>query len=131
LINQSITETFMVSSFLYGTAGLGICYCLSRTRVLPRSLAWAHLPVWLCMLSTAVATFAGYLPVAMSLMFAGNLGLSFLAAFSGVSIDAVLQQKKEHKATGGAVSEAAGSAESADPADSGRFSRSERHLKLF
>jgi hypothetical protein len=115
LINQSITETFMVSSFLYGTAGLGICYCLSRTRVLPRSLAWAHLPVWFCMLATAVSTFAGYLPVAMSLMFAGNLGLSFLAAFSGVSIDALLQQKKEPKAE--AVSATADAPEPAVSAD--------------
>jgi hypothetical protein len=117
LINQSITETFMVSSFLYGTAGMGICYCLSRTRVLPRSLAWAHLPVWLCMLSTAIATFAGFLPVAMSLMFAGNLGLSFLAAFSGVSIDSVLEQKKEQKPSVEITSVAGDSADPADSAD--------------
>ena len=67
------------------------------------------------MLSTAVSTFAGYLPVAMSLMFAGNLGLSFLAAFSGVSIDAVLQQKKEQKAE--AVAATVEAPELADSAD--------------
>ncbi len=95
LINQSITETFMIASALYGLAGLSITHCLSKTRVLPRSLAWAHLPVWLCMLAISVTTFNGMVPIAMSLMFAGNLGLSFLAAFSGVNIDSVLNRKRE------------------------------------
>lgn len=95
LINQSITETFLISSMLYGLAGLAITHCLSKTRVLPRSLTFAHLPVWLCMLATAVTTFNGMVPVAMSLMFAANLGFSFLAAYSGVSIDSVLGHRQK------------------------------------
>lgn len=95
LINNSITQTFMFASILYGSAGLLICYCLNRTRVLPRSLAVAHLPVWLCTLLTGIATFFGYLPAAMCMMFAGSLGLSFLSAFTGVSIDSLLARKKE------------------------------------
>lgn len=95
LINSSITQTFMVASILYGSAGLLISHCLSKTRVLPRSLALAHLPVWLCTSACALATFFGYLPAAMCLMFAGNLGLSFLSAFTGVSIDSLLERKRD------------------------------------
>jgi len=94
IINQSLTQTFMLSSFLYGCAGLCIVRCLSVTRFVPRFLAFAHLPVWLCMVVTSVITFVGDLPVAICLMFAGNLGLSFLAAFTGVSIDSMLSASK-------------------------------------
>ena len=94
VINQSITQTFMLSAFLYGAAGMCIVRCLSLTRFVPRFLAFAHLPVWLCMIITAVVTFLGYLPAALSLMFAASLGLSFLAAFTGVSIDSMLSASK-------------------------------------
>jgi hypothetical protein len=94
IINQSITQTFMLSAFLYGAAGLCIVRCLSGTRFVPRYLAFAHLPVWLCMVVTAVVTFVGHLPAALCLMFAGNLGLSFLAAFTGVSIDSMLSASR-------------------------------------
>ena len=90
LINQSITETFMLAAFLYGLSGLCIVRCLRLTRFVPRSLAFAHLPVWVCMVVTAAVTFIGQLPAALCLMFAGNLGLSFLAAFTGASIDSML-----------------------------------------
>jgi len=90
IINQSITQTFMLSAFLYGAAGLCIVRCLAGTRFVPRFLAFAHLPVWACMVITSVITFMGYLPAAVCLMFAGNLGLSFLSAFTGVSIDSML-----------------------------------------
>lgn len=93
LINNSITQTFMFACMLYGAAGLLITLCLTKTRVLPPSLAWAHLPVWLCIVLTGLATFFGYLPMAMCLMFAGSLGLSFLSAFTGMSIDSLLGAK--------------------------------------
>ena len=94
IVNQSITQTFMLSAALYGMAGLCIVRCLSLTRFVPRFLAFAHLPVWLCMVVTAVVTFLGFLPAALCLMFAGNLGLSFLAAFTGVSIDSLLRASR-------------------------------------
>ncbi len=98
IINGAITNTFMLSAFLYGLAGLCIVRCLSATRFVPRFLAFAHLPVWLCMVITAVVTFVGHLPAALCLMFAGNLGLSFLAAFTGVSIDSMLSASKAEEA---------------------------------
>ena len=94
IVNQTITQTFLLSAFLYGTAGLCIVRCLTGTRFVPRYLAFAHLPVWLCMVVTSVITFLGFLPAALCLMFAGNLGLSFLAAFTGVSIDSMLSASK-------------------------------------
>lgn len=103
LINQSITQTFMVASFLYGFAGLCIVRCLLSTRVLPRSLAYAHLPVWATMVASAITTFLGYLPISVVLIFAGNLGLSVLSAFSGVAIDAVLEVNKKKEGEPGSV----------------------------
>ncbi|MBK9618554.1 MAG: hypothetical protein IPO31_05110 [Candidatus Obscuribacter sp.] len=90
LINQSLTETFMMANLLYGMAGLCIALCLTKTRVLPRTLAIAHLPVWSIMLLASVSTFLGYLPVSIVLVFTSNLALSVLSAFSGVAIDAML-----------------------------------------
>lgn len=90
LINHSLTQTFMMSSFLFGCSGLIISYCLWRTRFLPRYLAWAHLPVWLVMIALSLTTFGGNLPLALALMFVANLGISFLAAFSGANLTASL-----------------------------------------
>lgn len=91
LINQSITETFLLASFLYGMGGLCIALCLNKTNILPRNLAYAHLPVWSMMIISSILTFLGYLPVAIIFVFTANLAISVLSAFSGVAIDAVLR----------------------------------------
>lgn len=91
ILNQSITESFMLASFLYGMGGLCISLCLTRTRILETRLAFAHLPVWMLMIACSVTTFLGYLPVSVVLSFIANLGISIISAISGVATDAVLK----------------------------------------
>lgn len=91
ILNESITQSFLLASFLYGMGGLCIALCLTRTKILETRLAFAHLPVWLVMIASSVTTFFGLLPASVVLLFLANLGISLISAFSGVATDAVLK----------------------------------------
>lgn len=87
VLNQAITQTFLVSNSLYSAAGILLTVCMVLTRNIPRWLGWVGVPVWFATTLTSLFAFTGNIPSAMITMFASSILFVIWSVVIGVVME--------------------------------------------